>query len=131
METTEHLLSSWMALAKHNKKLHEASGIYYKKIADISILTAIVMGSTGSILNILLGAIDPFGSVLMNVAQIALGALGLVATAIVTASKQLDLEANTLHHIEHAQKYSELHRNIQASCSTTLSLGIGEDIAML
>jgi hypothetical protein len=114
METTENLLNEWMCLAKHNKRLHEASGIYYKKFADTSILTAIVMGSTGSILNIVLGAIDPFSSVIINVAQIALGCSGLVATAIITASKQLELEKNMLHHIEHASKYSELHRTIQA-----------------
>ncbi len=114
METTENLLSEWMALAKHNKKLHEASAVYYKKFAEISILSSIVLGSTGSILNIVLGALDPFSSVIVNVAQIALGASGLVATAIITASKQLELEANTLHHIEHASKYGELYRTIRA-----------------
>ena len=73
METTENLLSEWMCLSKHNKRLHETSAAYYKKFADISILTAKVMGSTGSILNIVLGAIDPFSFVLINIAQITLG----------------------------------------------------------
>jgi len=109
METTENLLSEWMCLAKQNKKLHEASAAYYKKFADTSILTAIVLGSTGSILNIVLGSLDPFSSVLINVSQIMLGATGLISTAIIGASKQLELEANTLHHLEHASKYGELH----------------------
>ena len=114
METTENLLNDWMKFAKHNKQLHEASAVYYKKFAEISILSSIILGSTGSILNIVLGALDPFSSVIVNVAQIALGASGLVATAIITASKQLELEANTLHHIEHASKYGELYRTIRA-----------------
>ena len=114
METTENLLSEWMSLAKHNKKLHEESAAYYKKFADTSVLTAIVMGSTGSILNIVLGAVDPFSFVFVNVAQIALGCTGLIATGIITASKQLEFEKNTLHHIEHANKYGELHRTIRA-----------------
>ena len=95
METTENLLNDWMKLAKHNKQLHEASAAYYKKFAEISILSSIILGSTGSILNIVLGALDPFSSVIVNVAQITLGASGLVATAIITASKQFELEANT------------------------------------
>ena len=80
-----------------------------------SILSSIVLvGTTGSILNIVLGALDPFSSFIVNVAQIAVGASGLVATAIITASKQLELEANTSHHIEHASKYGELCRTIRA-----------------
>jgi hypothetical protein len=113
METTENLLSEWMALTKH-KNMPEESATYYKKFADTSILTAIDMGSTDSIMNIVLGAIDPFSFVFVNVAQSALGCTGLIATVIITASKQLEFEKNTLHHIEHASKYGELHRTIQA-----------------
>ena len=68
METTENLLSDWMKLAKYNKQLHEASALYYKRFAEISILSSIVLGSTGSILNIVLGALNPFSSVIVNVA---------------------------------------------------------------
>jgi len=114
METTETLLSEWMCIAKQNKKLHEVSAAYYKKFADTSILTAIVMGSVGSILNIVLKAIDSFSFVLINVAQITLGCTGLISTAITGASKQLELEANTLHHLEHASKYGELHQTIRS-----------------
>ena len=114
IETTETSLNEWMALARHNKKLHEASAAYYKTFADTSMLAAVVLGSSGGILNIVLGAIDPLSFVLVNVAQIVLGSLGLISTAIITASKQLELEANTLHHLEHASKYSELHRTIRS-----------------
>ena len=103
-----------MCLAKQNKRLQEASAAYYKKFADISMLTAIVMGSTGSILNNVLGAIDPLSFVLINIAQITLGCTGLISTAVVWASKQLELEANTLHHLERASKYGELHRTIRS-----------------
>ena len=68
METTDNLLCDWMSLAKHNKRLHEESSAYYSKVADISILAAIVMGSTGSFLNIVLASLDPFSFVLINVA---------------------------------------------------------------
>ncbi len=103
-----------MRLAKHSKKLHEESAAYYKKFADTGILTAIVMGSTGSILNIVLGSIDPFSFVLVNDAQIALGCTGSIATGIITASRQLEFEKNTIHRIEHASKYGKLHRNRRA-----------------
>jgi hypothetical protein len=109
-----NIFSGWMKLAKHNKQLQEASALYYKKFAEILILSSIVLGNTGSILNIILGALDPFSFVIVNVAQIILGASGLVATVIITASKQLKLEANTLHHIEHASKYVELYRTARA-----------------
>jgi hypothetical protein len=76
-----------MYLAKQNKRLHDASAAYYKKFEDISILTAIVLGSAGSILNIVLGVIDLFSLVLINVAQINLGCTDLTSIAIITARK--------------------------------------------
>jgi hypothetical protein len=99
-------------MARHNKRLHEATDVDCKKFVDISIMNAIVMGSTGLILNIILGAINPINFVLVNVAQFLLRTIGSIATAIVTASKQLELEANTLHHLEHASKCGQLHRTI-------------------
>jgi hypothetical protein len=52
-------------------------------------LCALVLGSTSGLLNIALSAIEPVSVVLVNVAQICLGAVGLISTGIVTASNQL------------------------------------------
>ena len=77
-------------------------------------ICAIVLGSTGGILNIALGAIEPVSFVLVNVAQICLGAVGLISTGILIVSKQLELEANVIQHLEYTVKYSELHRMIRS-----------------
>jgi hypothetical protein len=77
-------------------------------------ICAIVLGSTCGLLNIALGAIEPVSFVLVNVSQICLGALGLISTGIVTVSKQLELEANVIQHLEYTVKYSELHRMIRS-----------------
>jgi hypothetical protein len=78
------------------------------------VICAIVLGSTGGILHIALGAIEPVSFVLVNVAQICLGAVGLISTGIITVSKQLELEANVIQHLENTVKYSELHRMIRS-----------------
>ena len=59
-----------------------------------------VLGSTCGVLNIALGAIEPVSFVFVNVAQICLGAIGLLSTGIFVVSKQLDLEANVIQHLE-------------------------------
>ena len=69
--------------------------------------------STDGIINIALGAIEPVSFVLLNVAQICLGAVGLISTGIVTVAKQLELEANVIQHLEYTVTYSELHRMIR------------------
>ncbi len=51
---------------------------------------------------------------MVDIAQICLGAADLASTAIITASRQLEFEKNALEHFEHAGKYSEIHRSIQA-----------------
>ncbi len=77
-------------------------------------ICGIVLGSTGGILNIALGAIEPVSFVLVNAAQICLGAVGLISTVIITVAKQLELEANVIQHLEYKVKYSELHRMIRS-----------------
>ena len=64
--------------------------------------------------NIALGAIEPVSIVLVNVAQICVGAVGLISTGIVAISKQLELEANVIQHLEYTVKNSELHRMIRS-----------------
>jgi hypothetical protein len=111
---TELLLNEWMLLARHNKKIHDAAAKYYKLRADTCMICAIVLGSTSGLLNIALGATEPVSFVMVNVAQIWLGVVGLISTIIVTVSKQLELEANFIHHLEYTVKYSELHRMIRS-----------------
>ena len=95
-DTTELLLNEWMLLARHNKKLHDVAAAYYNLRADTCMICAIVLGSTSGVLNIALGAIEPVSFVLVIVAQICLGAVGLISTGIVTICKQLELEANVI-----------------------------------
>ena len=77
-------------------------------------ICAIDLGSTGGILNIALGAIEPVSFVLDNVAQICLGAIGLLSTRIINVSKHLELEANGIQQLEYTIKCSELHRMIRS-----------------
>ena len=111
---TEALLNEWMVLARHNKRVHEEASSYFRKWADVSMISSIVMGSTSSLLNIVLGAIEPVNLVVVNLSQIMLGITGLGKTVIVKLSKQMELDANAIHHSAYAMRYSELHRLIRA-----------------
>ena len=103
---TEALLNEWMVLARHNKRVHEEASSYFRKWADVSMISSIVMGSTSSLLNIVLGAIEPVNLVVVNLSQIMLGITGLGATVIMMLSKQLELDANAIHHSEYVMRYS-------------------------
>ena len=117
-ESPETLLVEWILMCRHRKRLHDEGSKYYKRNADTCILSAIILGSTAGILNIAL-AIEPVSFVVVNIAQIWLGAAGLASTAIITASRQLEFEKNALEHFESAGKYSEIHRSIKAYASNT------------
>jgi len=112
-DSPETLLVEWMLMCLHRKMLHNEAYKYSKRYADTSILSAIISGSTSAILNIGLGAIEPISFVAVNITQICLGATGLASTAIITASKQVEFEKNALEHLEHAGKYSVIHRSIR------------------
>jgi hypothetical protein len=111
---TEALLTEWMMLARHNKRVHEAASLYLRKWADTSMILSVITGTTSSILNIVLGVLDPVQLVVVNLSHIVLGLTGLGATVIMTISKQLDLDALGILHAEYSPKYSELHRQIRA-----------------
>ena len=89
-DSIELLLNEWMLLAHHNKKLHDAAAKYYKIRVDTGMICAIVLGSTSGLLNIALGTIEPVAFVLVIIAQICLGTVGLISTGIVIVSKQLE-----------------------------------------
>ncbi len=81
---TEALLSEWMMIARHNKRVHEAASTYYRKWADTSMIMSIITGTASSILNIVLGVLDPVQLIVVNLSQILLGLAGLGATVIMT-----------------------------------------------
>jgi hypothetical protein len=114
IETTESLLDAWMKLAKRNRVMHEAAADYYGKFAETSAISAIVLGSTTSLLNVVFGVLDPVSFIVVNVLQITLGLTGLMSTVIISVARQLELDANKVHHAETALKYGELHRMIRA-----------------
>ena len=111
---TDALLNEWMVLARHNRRVHDEAASYFRKWADASMISSIVLGSASSLLNVVLGAIQPAHLVIVNLSQIVLGLTGLSATVIMTLSKQLELDANAINHAEYALKYSELHRLIRS-----------------
>jgi len=108
---TEGLLNEWMVLARHSKRVHEEASCHFRKWSDVSMISSIVLGSNSSLLNIVLGSIH---LVVVNLSQICLGVTGLGATVIMKLSKQMELDANAINHSEHAQRYSELYRQIRA-----------------
>jgi hypothetical protein len=75
-------MNEWMALVRRNKKLHQDSSAYFKMAAEGSMVTALVVGASSGLLNVVLGVLDPT-TILINVAQIVLGMTGLSATIIV------------------------------------------------
>ncbi len=114
MLSPEALLNEWMVMARHNRRVHDEAASYFRKLADASMFSSVVLGSTSSLLNIVLGSIHPAHLVIVNISQIVLGLTGLSATMIMTLSKQLELDANAINHAEYASKYRELHRLIRA-----------------
>ena len=67
LETTESLLDAWMKLAKWNRVMHEAATDYYGKFEETSAISAIVLGSTTSLLNVVFGVLDPVSFIVVNV----------------------------------------------------------------
>ena len=117
IEIREPLLYKWRNVARDNKRLHEASRAYYKSLADTSIITAVVLGSTGSLLNILLGVIPnstAMPSSVVNVGQVVLGAAGLVSAGIVSIATQLGWTQKNQLHEEYTSRYSEVVRMINS-----------------
>jgi hypothetical protein len=74
---TEALLTEWMMLARHNKRVHLAASTYYRKWTDTSMIMSIITGTTSSILNIVLGVLDPVQLVVVDLSQILQGLTGL------------------------------------------------------
>jgi hypothetical protein len=85
-DTTESVLNAWMVLARRNRKVHQDSSAYYKKTAEASMVTALVLSASSGLLNVVLGVLDPI-TIFINVAHIVLEMTGLSATIIVQVAK--------------------------------------------
>ena len=114
IEIKEPLLYKWRGVARDNKRLHGAARSYYKSLADTSIISAVVLGSTGGLMNILLGVIDPKLEAAINIGQIALGVTGLVSAGIVSVSNQLGWTQKHQLHEEYTARFSEVVRMINS-----------------
>jgi hypothetical protein len=101
-------------LAMHNKRVHGAALTYYMKWDDTFLIMRVITGTTSSILNIVLGVLEPVHLVVVNLSQILLGLTGLGATVIMTIRKQLELDALGILLAEYSSRYSELHRQIRS-----------------
>ncbi len=110
-DSPETLLREWMLFARRNKALHEAARVHYTRMSDGGLVTTVVLGSAGGLISILLGAGSATGADL-NISQVALGCIGIVSAAIISAAKQLQWEAKALLHGETAMRYGELARMI-------------------
>ena len=49
-ETTESVLNAWMVLARWNKKLYQDFSAYYKRAAEASMVTALVLGASSGLM---------------------------------------------------------------------------------
>ncbi len=73
-----------------------------------------VLGSSGGLIYILLGAVSAEygGGAIMNGCQVALGCASVAYAAIVSVSKQLGWDSRANTHAEYAEHYCELARLI-------------------
>ncbi len=88
-KSPEALLSEWMLFAQRNKALHEAARTHYVRMSDAGLITAVVLGNAGGLINILLGAVSAeYGAgAALNIYQVALGFISVVSAAIISAAK--------------------------------------------
>ena len=83
------LLSEWAAHARKSNRLHEAAASHFSGRSDIGLITAVVIGSTGGLINILLGAVSAECGGVINGSQVALKCVSVASAAIMSVSKQI------------------------------------------
>ena len=106
------LLSEWGGHARQCKRLHEAAASHFSGRSDAGLVTAVVLGSAGGLINILLGAVSAEYGGVINGSQVALGCVSVASAAIMSVSKQLGWDSRAHTHAEYAGHYSELARLI-------------------
>ena len=63
----EGKLNEWMLFARQNRRVHDEDARFFWKWADGSMILLIILGSINSLLNIVLGAIQPAYLVIVNI----------------------------------------------------------------
>ena len=120
IEVQEPLLKKWRNIARTNTRLHAEARAYYKNLADSSLVSAVVIGSTGGLMNIFLGVVDDTQfDTAVNVGQVVLGVTGLLSAGIMSLSKQLGWETKHQLHEEYAARYGEISRMISTEVTLT------------
>ena len=76
------LLSEWAGHARQCKRLHEAAASHFSGRSDTGLITAVVLGSAGGVINILLGAVSAEYGGVINGSQVALGCVSVTSAAI-------------------------------------------------
>jgi hypothetical protein len=108
------LLNEWMLFARQNKLIHDAARQHYSCLSNAGLITAVILGSAGGLVNILLGTVTASSGAVINVSQVALGFVSILSAAIVSIVKQLGWEQLSHTHTEYAAHYGELDRLIGA-----------------
>lgn len=114
MEVSEPLLREWGEIARLNKALHEAASAHFSGRSDVSLISAVLLGSAGGLVNILLGAVSAQNGPVVNVSQVVLGCASVMSAAIISTSKQLGWDSKAHKHAEYAAQYGELARMINS-----------------
>jgi hypothetical protein len=89
-DAPETLLRDWILLARHNNALHEATRAHYAGLLGVGLITAVVLGSAGGLINILLGSTSAkYGAgVTLNISHVALRLISVVSATIISTAKQ-------------------------------------------
>ncbi len=88
--------------------VHEAAASHFSGRSDAGLVTAVVLGSAGGLINILLGAVSAEYGGIINGSQAALCCVSVASAATMSVSKQLGWDSRTHMHAEYAGHYSEL-----------------------
>lgn len=115
----EPLLVKWKSIARSSKRLHDAARSHLKKKADGSFLAALILGSGSAVVNMVLGVLDTTmqGGIVVNFAQIVLGACGVVSAGIMSTSKHMAWDTKASLHEQYAGRYSEIVRMINTEAT--------------
>ena len=111
MDIEEPLLLKWRASASKQQRLHDQARAHYKGMADTAAIAAIGLASVGGLMNIFLGLLESNHQAI-NIAQIAIGATGVVSAGVMSTSNQLSWPQKAQNHEEYSARYSELVRMI-------------------
>lgn len=112
------VLRKWRAHAELSKSSHDLAANHYKKKSERALVVTVFLGSTIGLMNIVLGALGAQtqsklrAQAMVFLAQIVLGAFGLLSTAIASLSQQLGWPQKHKQHEQYSARYGEVVRMI-------------------